>query len=98
VSASRARLCDAHAGDLWMAGSEDRACQWHQGCNLKRSGEFGVSPFCGQQLPASKERDGAGRLHGSRNHAYGCFGSESQRMSAPNAASSMARTVSWWWR
>ncbi|MET4177899.1 hypothetical protein ABIB99_009038, partial [Bradyrhizobium sp. LA6.1] len=56
--------------------SEDRACQWHQGCNLKRSGEFGVSPFCGQQLPASKERDGARKLHGSRNNAYGCFGSE----------------------
>jgi hypothetical protein len=41
-----------------------------------------VSPFCGQQLPASKGRDGARKLHGSRNNAYGCLGSEGQRMSA----------------
>ena len=31
-----------------------------------------MSPFCGQQLPASKEPDGARKS--SRNNAYGCFG------------------------
>ena len=42
----------------------------------KKSGEFGVSPFHAQ-LPASKDPDGARRLHGSRNNAYGCFGPNS---------------------
>lgn len=35
-----------------------------------------MSPFCGQQLPASKKPDRARKLHGSRNNAYGRFGSE----------------------
>ena len=40
---------------------------------FKTSGEFGVSPFR-EQLPTSKEPDGARKLPRSRNNAYGCFG------------------------
>jgi hypothetical protein len=60
-----------------MASFEIAPADGTKAANYQKSGEFGVSPFH-VQLPTSKEPDGARRLHGSRNNAYGCFGSTSE--------------------